>query len=42
MSYLGQALGWYQEGQSTGFIGASLGAVLILLVWAMIAPRKQT
>jgi hypothetical protein len=23
-------------------IGAILGAVLILLVWAMIAPRKQT
>ena len=22
MTYLGQALGWYQEGQSTGFIGA--------------------
>jgi len=39
-TYLGQALGWYQEGQSTGFIGATLGAVLILLVWGFIASRK--
>ena len=25
MTYLGQALGWYQEGQATGFFGATLG-----------------
>jgi uncharacterized membrane protein YeaQ/YmgE (transglycosylase-associated protein family) len=41
MTYLGQALGWYQEGQSTGFIGATLGAILILLVWGFIASRRQ-
>ena len=40
MTYLGQALGWYQEGQATGFFGATLGAVLILLVWGFIASRK--
>ena len=27
MTYLGQALGWYQEGQATGRFGATLGAV---------------
>jgi len=42
MTYLGQALGWYQEGQATGFIGATLGAILILLVWGFIASRRQT
>jgi len=42
MTYLGQALGWYQEGQATGFIGATLGAILILLVWGFIAARRQT
>ena len=42
MTYLGQALGWYQEGQATGFIGATLGAILILLVWGFIASRRQS
>jgi uncharacterized membrane protein YeaQ/YmgE (transglycosylase-associated protein family) len=42
MTFLGQSLGWYQEGQTTGFIGATLGAILILLVWGFIASRRQT
>jgi uncharacterized membrane protein YeaQ/YmgE (transglycosylase-associated protein family) len=42
MTYLGQAVGSYQEGQATGFIGATLGAVLILLVWGVIASKRQT
>ena len=42
MTFLGQSVGWYQEGQSTGFIGATLGAVLILLVWGVIASERQT
>ena len=41
MTYLGQALGWYHEGQTAGFIGATLGAILILLVWGFIASRRQ-
>jgi uncharacterized membrane protein YeaQ/YmgE (transglycosylase-associated protein family) len=41
-TYLGQALGWYQAGQGAGFIGATVGAVLILLVWGFIANRRQT
>jgi uncharacterized membrane protein YeaQ/YmgE (transglycosylase-associated protein family) len=41
-TYLGQALGWYHEGQAAGFIGATVGAVLILLVWGFIASRRQT
>jgi uncharacterized membrane protein YeaQ/YmgE (transglycosylase-associated protein family) len=31
-TYLGQAIGWYRAGQGAGFIGAIVGAVLILLV----------
>jgi uncharacterized membrane protein YeaQ/YmgE (transglycosylase-associated protein family) len=41
-TYLGQALGWYREGQAAGFIGAIVGAILILLVWGFIASRRQT
>lgn len=39
-TFLGQALGWYGPGQSAGFIGAVVGAVIILLVYRMVArPR---
>jgi len=39
-TFLGQALGWYRPGQSAGFIGAVVGAVIILLIYRMVArPR---
>jgi uncharacterized membrane protein YeaQ/YmgE (transglycosylase-associated protein family) len=38
-TYLGQAIGWYRAGQGAGFIGAIVGAVLILLVWGFIQRR---
>jgi uncharacterized membrane protein YeaQ/YmgE (transglycosylase-associated protein family) len=38
-TYLGQALGWYHEGEGAGFIGAIVGAIIVLVVWGMIAPR---
>jgi len=41
-TYLGQALGWYQAGEKAGFIGAIVGAVLILLVWGFIEHRRRT
>ena len=30
-TYLGQALGWYQPGEGAGFIGAVVGAIVVLL-----------
>jgi uncharacterized membrane protein YeaQ/YmgE (transglycosylase-associated protein family) len=41
-TYLGQALGWYGPDQNAGFIGATVGAVLILLVWGLIQKRRGT
>jgi uncharacterized membrane protein YeaQ/YmgE (transglycosylase-associated protein family) len=38
---LGQAIGWYRDGQEAGFIGAIVGAVLILLVWGFIERRRS-
>lgn len=39
-TYLGQALGWYGPGQSAGFIGAVVGAIILLVVYRMVArPR---
>jgi len=40
-TYLGQAVGWYQAGESAGFIGAIVGAIIVLIVWGMISPRLQ-
>jgi uncharacterized membrane protein YeaQ/YmgE (transglycosylase-associated protein family) len=39
-TYLGQALGWYSAGEGAGLIGATVGAVIVLLVWAAIARRR--
>ena len=38
-TYLGQAVGWYQAGENAGFIGAIVGAIIVLAVWQFIAPR---
>ena len=40
-TYLAQAIGWYRAGQEAGFIGAIVGAVLILLVWGFIQRSRQ-
>jgi uncharacterized membrane protein YeaQ/YmgE (transglycosylase-associated protein family) len=39
-TFLGRALGWYGPGQEAGFIGAVVGAVVVLLVWGYIANRR--
>lgn len=39
-SYLGQALGWYRAGEGAGFIGAVVGAIIILVGYRMIAGRR--
>lgn len=35
-TWLGQASGWYQPGEAAGFLGAVVGAVLILIVYRLI------
>ena len=41
-TYLGQALGWYHAGEGAGLIGATAGAIIILLIWGAIAARRRT
>ena len=39
-TWLGQAIGWYQSGETAGFFGALVGAVILLLIWRQLArPR---
>jgi uncharacterized membrane protein YeaQ/YmgE (transglycosylase-associated protein family) len=41
-TYLGQALGWYSAGEGAGLIGATVGAIIVLLIWGAIASRQRT
>ncbi len=40
-TYLGQAVGWYRADQGAGFIGAIVGAIIVLAMWGFIAPRFE-
>ena len=40
-TYLGQALGWYGPDQGAGLIGAVVGAIIVLVVYGLVAGRRQ-
>jgi uncharacterized membrane protein YeaQ/YmgE (transglycosylase-associated protein family) len=40
-TYLGQAIGWYRAGEGAGFIGAIVGAIIVLAIWGFLAPKLQ-
>jgi len=39
-TYLGQAIGWYRPDESVSWIGAIVGAVIVLFIWHLIAGRS--
>jgi uncharacterized membrane protein YeaQ/YmgE (transglycosylase-associated protein family) len=39
-TYIGQAIGLYRPGQGAGFIGASIGALVILFVWNRLVVAR--
>ena len=39
-TFLGQALGWYSPGEGAGLIGAVVGAIIVLLIYGMVAGRR--
>jgi uncharacterized membrane protein YeaQ/YmgE (transglycosylase-associated protein family) len=39
-TWLGRAIGWYQEGQSAGFIMSVLGAILLLGIYHLARRRS--
>ena len=41
-SFLGQALGWYNAGEGAGLIGATVGAIIVLLVWGTLVGRQRS
>ena len=38
-TYAGRALGWYQEGQTAGFIMSVLGAIVLLGIYHLVRPK---
>jgi uncharacterized membrane protein YeaQ/YmgE (transglycosylase-associated protein family) len=40
-TFLGQAMGFYAAGQSAGFIGAVIGAIIVLAVYHMLRGRRR-
>jgi uncharacterized membrane protein YeaQ/YmgE (transglycosylase-associated protein family) len=39
-TWLGQAIGWYGPNDQAGFIGAIVGAVIVLLIWGAIVRKR--
>lgn len=40
-TYLGQAMGWYGPGEGAGLIGAVVGAIVVLVVYGMVAGGSR-
>lgn len=40
-SYLGQALGWYKAGEGAGFIGAVVGAIILLVIYGFFVGKRR-
>jgi uncharacterized membrane protein YeaQ/YmgE (transglycosylase-associated protein family) len=40
-TWLGQQIGWYGPGEGAGLIGAVVGAVIVLLIWAAISRQRR-
>jgi len=38
-TWLGQTVGWYSPGQGAGFIMATIGAVVVLVIWHQLVRR---
>lgn len=39
-TFLGQSLGWYQRGQTGGFIASVIGAILLLSIYRAFSHRS--
>jgi uncharacterized membrane protein YeaQ/YmgE (transglycosylase-associated protein family) len=39
-TFIGQAVGWYRADQGAGFIGAIVGAVVVLFIWNRLVAAR--
>ncbi len=40
MTFVGKTMGWYQPGQSAGFLAAIVGAIVLLVAYHLISRRS--
>jgi len=40
-TWLGQLIGWYRPDQGAGFIGAAVGAVIVLFIWNRLVAARM-
>ncbi len=40
-TWIGQAIGWYRVGEAAGFVGAVIGAIIILVIYRFVARRSS-
>jgi uncharacterized membrane protein YeaQ/YmgE (transglycosylase-associated protein family) len=38
-SYAGTAMGWYKQGEAAGWIASVVGAVILLVIYGMVAKK---
>ena len=41
-TWLGRALGWYQEGATAGWIGSIIGAIILLILYRFFSKKSAT
>jgi uncharacterized membrane protein YeaQ/YmgE (transglycosylase-associated protein family) len=39
-TWIGQTVGWYRFDQGAGFVGATVGAVIVLFIWNRLVAAK--
>ena len=39
--FLGRSMGWYGEAEPAGFIASVVGAILLLIIYRLIAGRRR-
>jgi len=39
-TWIGQVVGWYRADQGAGFIGATVGAIVVLFIWHRLVVAR--
>ena len=40
-TFLGQFFGFYKAGENAGFVGAVVGAIIVVYLWGFLARKNQ-
>ena len=40
-TFLGQAIGWYKDGENAGLIMSVIGAIVLLVIYGLVARKKH-